>query len=131
MTVPPEAEAALQREPLMAHLATSVDDRPHVAPVWFHYADGVVEVLTGGRKLANVRRNPLVALSVQADDEGVAAWRVTMRGTATVVDEEDEIRAAMRRVYGRYPDGDPDGGEYGDNLLVRISVGSTSFEQYE
>jgi len=30
-----EVEELLTGDPVMGHLATAVDDRPHVAPVWF------------------------------------------------------------------------------------------------
>ncbi|ELZ22969.1 pyridoxamine 5'-phosphate oxidase-related FMN- binding protein, partial [Natrinema limicola JCM 13563] len=89
-TVPPEAERLLEREPLMAHLGTCVEGRPHVAPVWYRYADGVVEIVTTGRKLANVRQNPRVSLSIQKAEAGQARWMVSLLGTATVIDDEDE-----------------------------------------
>ena len=127
-TLPPAAVERLTSEPLMVHLATSVDDRPHVAPVWFVYDDGVFEVVTGGRKLGNLRRNPRVALSVQKDVAGDAQWVVTARGTARVVDDADATREATGRInrkYGAAPDA------YAENTLVRISVGSAQFRSYE
>ena len=125
--VPPEAERLLESEPLMAHLATCVDGRPHVAPVWYRYDDGTVELVTTGRKLANVRENPRVALSVHADDAGEARWSVTLLGTATVVADEDATRRARERInakYGAAPDA------YDENELVRIDVGSASSQTY-
>ena len=127
MTVPPEAERLLESEPLMAHLGTCVDGRPHVAPVWYRYADGVVEVVTTGRKLANIRENPRVALSVQADEAGQTEWTVTLLGTATIVEDEAETREARRRInekYGAEPDA------YAENALVRIEVGSATYRTY-
>ncbi|RQH03329.1 pyridoxamine 5'-phosphate oxidase family protein [Natrarchaeobius oligotrophus] len=125
--VPPEAERLLESEPLMAHLGTCLEGRPHVAPVWFRYDDGVVEVVTTGRKLANVRDNPRVALSVQADDGGDPRWTVTMLGSARVVDDEERTAAARRRInekYGVRSDA------YEENTLVRIEVGSTTYRTY-
>jgi nitroimidazol reductase NimA-like FMN-containing flavoprotein (pyridoxamine 5'-phosphate oxidase superfamily) len=126
--VPPEAERLLESEPLMAHFGTCVAGRPHVAPVWYRYADGTVEVVTTGQKLANVRENPRVALSVQKDDAGHARWTVTVLGTATVVENEAETDAARRRINAKY-DADPDA--YGDNRLVRIDVGSATYRTYD
>jgi len=125
--VPEAAEQLLTSEPLMAHFGTCADGRPHVAPVWFHYDDGTVEVLTGGRKLANVRRNPRVAISVQKDEGGRAEWMVSLRGTATVVEDEDARREAAARINPKY-DADPD--EYPENVLVRVEVGSASYQTY-
>lgn len=131
--VPDEIEELLTGDPVAAHLATSVDDRPHAAPVWFRYepADGderpVIEVMTTGRKLANVRENPRVALSIQASDAGHPEWTVTVRGTATVVDDEGANERANRRINERYG-ADPD--DWAENTLVRIAVGSASKRTY-
>ena len=111
----------------MAHLGTSVDGRPHVAPVWYRYEDDTVEIVTTGRKLENVRKNPRVSLSIQADDAGETKWMVTVLGTATVVDDEDETVAAQRRInekYGASPEA------YAENTLVRIEVGSATYRTY-
>ena len=125
--VPPAVEALLTGDPVVAHLATSTDDRPHVAPVWYRYEDGTVEVVTTGRKLANVRENPRVALSVQQDTDGHPEWAVTLRGTATVVEDEDENREANRRINEKYC-AEPD--DWSENTLVRIDVGSTDLQRY-
>ena len=125
--VPAAAEQLLTSQPLMAHFATCTESRPHVAPVWYHYDEGTVEVLTTGQKLANVRENPRVAISVQKDEEGQAQWMVTLRGTATVVEDEEECRQAAARInpkYGAEPD------EYSENVLVRVEVGSASYQTY-
>ena len=111
----------------MAHLATCADGRPHVAPVWYVYENGVVEITTGGRKLENIRSNPRVALSIQHDEDGEAKWMVSLLGTATVVDDDEQFRAANRRInekYGTEPDA------YAENTLVRIEVGSANYRTY-
>ncbi|WP_435175429.1 pyridoxamine 5'-phosphate oxidase family protein [Halorussus sp. AFM4] len=125
--VPAAAEELLTSEPLMAHFATCSGGNPHVAPVWYHYDDGVLEVLTTGRKLRNVRENPRVAVSVQKDEGGRARWMVTLRGTATVVEDEDETRAAAGRINPKYG---ADVDEYAENVLVRVDVGSASYQTY-
>jgi nitroimidazol reductase NimA-like FMN-containing flavoprotein (pyridoxamine 5'-phosphate oxidase superfamily) len=126
-TIAPEVERLLTSEPLMAHLATCSDDRPHVAPVWYHYDDGVVEVLTTGQKLQNIRENPRVALSIQKDEDGQAQWMVSLLGTATVVDDEEATREAEVRINSKYG-ADPDA--WSGNVLVRIDVGSASSRTY-
>ncbi|WP_128476192.1 pyridoxamine 5'-phosphate oxidase family protein [Halorussus pelagicus] len=126
-SVPAAAEELLTSEPLMAHFATCAEGRPHVAPVWYHYDDGVLEVLTGGRKLANVRENPRVAVSVQKDDGGQAEWMVTLRGTAEVVEDRDERLRAAERINPKYG---ASADEYPENVLVRVEVGSASYQTY-
>ncbi|WP_254531904.1 pyridoxamine 5'-phosphate oxidase family protein [Natrinema gelatinilyticum] len=126
-TLPTEAERLLESEPVIAHLGTCVEGRPHVAPVWYRYADGIVEIVTTGRKLANVRRNPRVSLSIQKDDAGQTRWMVSLLGTATVIEDEAETTAARRRINEKYGAG-PDA--YADNTLVRIDVGSATYRTY-
>lgn len=126
-TVPAEVETLLTGDRVVAHLATSVDDQPHAAPLWFYYDDETVEIMTTGKKLANIRKNPRVALSIQHDESGHPAWMVTLRGTATVVEDEDERRRANRRInakYGARPDA------WAENTLVRIEVGSVGYQTY-
>lgn len=125
--VPAEAERLLTSEPVIAHLATCVDGRPHVAPIWYHYADGVVEVLTTGRKLENLRRNPRAALSIQKDEGGRTEWMVSLRGTATVVEDEAATQEAAARINPRYGASED---AWTENTLVRIDVGSASYETY-
>ncbi|MFP8951848.1 pyridoxamine 5'-phosphate oxidase family protein [Natrialbaceae archaeon A-arb3/5] len=127
VTVPPEAEQLLEDEPLMAHLGTCLEGRPHVAPVWYRYEDGRVEIVTTGRKLVNIQENPRVALSVQAADEGDPQWMVTLLGTATVIEDEERTTAARRRINDKYG-AEPDA--YAENTLVRIDVGSASYRTY-
>ncbi|WP_339102460.1 pyridoxamine 5'-phosphate oxidase family protein [Haloterrigena salinisoli] len=128
-TVPPEAERLLESEPVMAHLGTCVEGRPHVAPVWYRYVadEEVVEIVTTGRKLANIRENPRISLSIQKDEAGQTRWMVSLLGTATVVDDPDETAAARRRINEKY---DAEPAAYAENTLVRIAVGSASYRTY-
>ena len=127
MTLPEQARRLLEGERLMAHLGTCVDGRPHVAPVWYVYDDGVIEIVTTGKKLENVRKNPKVALSVQKDEGGDPQWTVTVLGTAAVVEDDAENRDARLRIndkYGASPDA------YAGNTLVRVEVGSGTVQTY-
>jgi len=119
-----EVEARLRDARVPAHLATCVDGRPHVAALWYRYEDGVVEILTTGQKLANLRRNPKVALSIERDEAGMPDWEVTILGTATVVEDEDRAREANRKLNRKY--GVAEDSWEGENTLVRIDVGSVS-----
>ena len=102
MAIPDEAEELIDGAAEMAHLATSVDDRPHVAPVWYAYDDGRLSTITGGRKLENVRENPRVAVSIERSVEGSAEWMVVLRGRATVVEDRERRRKAAERIYPKY-----------------------------
>ena len=126
--VPEAAEALLTREPHIAHLATCREDRPHVAPLWYNYRAGVVEITTTGRKLTNLRHNPRVALSVQEDDDGSAVWGVTLQGTATVVEDEAERDAVLGRINRRYG---ADEDAWTGNTPVTIDVATVDYWDYE
>jgi len=123
-----EVEELLTSEPLVATLGTCVDGRPHVAPLWYRYEDGVVEIVTTGRKLSNVRENPRVALAVEKSTDGRPEWTVSIRGTATVIEDEDAFRTANSRINRKYG---ADEDAWTDNTLVRIEVGSASHRTYE
>lgn len=154
MTVPAEVESLVADAPVSAHLATSIDDRPHVAPVWYGYRDGVLYFMTGGRKLENVRHNRRVAVSIEDARGGDVAWNVTLLGRATVSDDPDRMDWARGWIYDRYDDADADessdphdgsgsesrtdGGESTDEdveeadyALVEVEVGSVSWNVYE
>ncbi len=68
---PEEIKDFIERGAHIAHVATvRPDGRPHVAPVSFGSWDGkaYVAVYEGTVKLANIRHNPKVALSVATDE---------------------------------------------------------------
>jgi nitroimidazol reductase NimA-like FMN-containing flavoprotein (pyridoxamine 5'-phosphate oxidase superfamily) len=128
--VPPETEELLREGEgdLMAAVATSHDDRPHVAPVWYHYDDGVVEFVTGGRKLENVRQNPRVAINVEKSEDGAGQWNVVLFGTAEVITDEEELWAGRTRLFQAYRGRDPTLEQDGEppEALVRVHVASTA-----
>jgi len=124
-----DVEDLIAGAPLSAHLATSVDDRPHVAPVWYVYEEGVLSVLTGGRKLANLRRNPRVAVSIEQAEGAAVEWTVTLRGTARVVEDVERVAAVDGRIGAKYRGEDGEDGEV-NGALVEIHVGSATAERY-
>lgn len=130
MSVPDDVVDRVAGQPSSAFLATTVDDRPHVAPVWYLYDDGHVFFFTQGRKLANIRRNPRVALAIEGPD---SAWLAVLRGTATVREDEPLRLTVADQLFGQYldddgeayrdADGDPQG------ALVDVEVGSTTLRE--
>lgn len=88
----------------------------------------MLEFLGKGQKVADLRENPKVALSVRNPEE---QWHVSIRGTATVIGDVAEINDATRRIFPEYLDGD-DPEEWGvsgeklsfdpDDVLVRVEV---------
>jgi nitroimidazol reductase NimA-like FMN-containing flavoprotein (pyridoxamine 5'-phosphate oxidase superfamily) len=125
--VPDELAERLTADPLTAHLATCRDGRPHVAPVWYLYDDGVVRIVTTGRKLADIRANPYVSLSIEKSERGLPEWTATLRGTATAVEDSDAFERANARINRKYGVGDD---AWEENTLVRIDIGSSSYRSY-
>lgn len=111
----------------MAHLATCANGRPHVAPVWYVYDEGVVSIVTAGKKLKNIRQNPRVSVSVEQSTDGNPEWTVTLLGTADIIEDEEAFRETNRRInhkYGASADAFP------QNTLVRIAIASASHRTY-
>ncbi len=125
--IPDGVPERLTAEPLTAHLATCHDGRPHVAPVWYRYEDGTMELVTTGRKLSDIRANPFVSLSVEKAERGRPEWTVTLRGTATVVEDTDAFREANAKINRKYG---ADEDEWAENTLVRVDIGSASLRTY-
>lgn len=126
-SIPERAEELLTSEPLVAHLGTTHDDRPHVAPLWYNYRDGAIEIATTGRKLANLERNPKVALSVQKAEDGHPRWGVTLQGTASVVEDDEESEATLHRINRRYG---TDEDAWSENTPVRIAINTIQHWEY-
>ncbi|MFB6296111.1 MAG: pyridoxamine 5'-phosphate oxidase family protein [Halobacteriales archaeon] len=125
--IPADVAERLTSEPLTAHLATCRDGRPHVAPVWYVYEDGAVWIVTAGRKLADLRANPYVSLSVEKAERGQPEWTATLRGTATPIEEEEVFEDVNRRINRKYGVNED---AWEENTTVRIDLGSASLQTY-
>lgn len=124
----PEARRRFLREGTRtAHLATvRKNGAPHVAPVWF-VLDGDDVIFTTGAATVKghaLRRDPRVALSV--DDEHPLYAFVLIEGTATLSDDQAEMRLWATRIAARYMGADQ-ADAYGrrnavpGELLVRVT----------
>ncbi len=98
-----EELAALLGGPTIARLATvRADGRPHVAPMFFLYRDGLFYFFqrksAAKQKLVNIQNNPNVALCVDTDVSPYHA--VMVEGIADITDEGvDEISLAISMKY--------------------------------
>lgn len=123
--VPAEVERLIEGERHIAHLGTAVGDDPHVAPLWYRYEDGEIEIATTGRKLENLRTNPKVALSIQSAENGMPEWMVAFQGSAMVVDDEEASHAGKGRIHEKYG---IDADAFPENVLVRIDIGTVAYK---
>jgi PPOX class probable F420-dependent enzyme len=94
-----EREAFL-REANVAVLST-VDSRgrPHAAPVWYLYDEGVFRISTGegSQKHRNIAANPNISLVI--DMRELPYYAVMVQGTAEIgpaFSDEDRLRLAVR-----------------------------------
>jgi len=129
MSITEQAADRLDSATVSAHLATTVEDRPHVAPVWFLYDDGHLFAFTSGRKLANIQTNPRVAMSIEVDD-----WHAVLQGTASVVEETERINKIGERLFEKYT-GSPASEKYTDEdgtpegTLIDVEIGSATIRE--
>jgi PPOX class probable F420-dependent enzyme len=113
VALPPHLEAFLHAQ-RVARLAT-VDEhaRPHVVPVCFAYADGVVYVALDAkpkrvpvRKLRRVRNliaNPNVQLLLDVwDEDWTRLAYLQLRGVTSVIEAGPEQAEAIRLLRARY-----------------------------
>ena len=114
-------------EPHVAHLVTrQPDGRPHMAPVWY-LAEGshaLVMAYANAVKMRNIRRNPVVALSIATDQRPYKY--VVLEGTGRITD--DNLLQVIERICVQYC-GPEEGPAYaklmlseGPMLLIDIGV---------
>ena len=94
----PEEQAAFLRAHRKAALTTmDKDGFPHVVAMNFFVKDGAFYMTSYGKaqKLLKIRRNPTVALMVEAGDKYSEPQRVLVRGCCEMIEKEDAVRAAF------------------------------------
>ena len=91
----PDEQAAFFRERKKAALATiDKDGFPHVVAMNYFATDGAFYMTSYGKaqKVLNIRRNPKVALMIEAGDE---LRGVMVRGRCEILEDEASVRAAF------------------------------------
>jgi PPOX class probable F420-dependent enzyme len=101
LPLPPAIDEFLSR-PNPAVMATlRPDGSPHTAPTWYDWEDGraLVNMEASRRRLAHIRRDPRVAMSVLDDD----SWyrHVTLSGRVVSIEADPDHRD-MDRLSVRY-----------------------------
>jgi nitroimidazol reductase NimA-like FMN-containing flavoprotein (pyridoxamine 5'-phosphate oxidase superfamily) len=94
----------LLRSTVPARLAyTAKDGTPRVMPIWFHWTGDELVMCTfvPSPKIAAIRQNPVVAITI--DTDGFPSESLLVRGRASVTEVEGaapEYAAAARRYLG-------------------------------
>jgi PPOX class probable F420-dependent enzyme len=121
-----KAHAEFLAHQRVVHVATaSPDGTPHVVPVCAVLRAGRLYFAssTGGRKIANLRANPRVAVSA---DDYTEAWGglrgLVVTGTARLVTARGPFRRIRRLLYAKYPQYPTEAAlEEGDALVVEVT----------
>ena len=94
----PDEQAAFFRERKKGALGTiDKDGFPHVVAMNYFAQDGAFYMTSYGKaqKVVNVRRNPKVALMIEAGDEYAELRGVMIRGRCEILEDEASVRAAF------------------------------------
>jgi PPOX class probable F420-dependent enzyme len=94
----PEEQAAFLREHRKAALATlDKDGFPHVVAMNFFVKDGTFYMTSYGKaqKVVNIRRNPKVALMIEAGNTYSELRGVMVRGHCEIIEGAEAVRAAF------------------------------------
>jgi len=78
---------------------------PHLVAMWYGVIDGKIyfETKTKSQKAQNLRRDPTIVAMVEAGDSYDQLRGVSVEGTATIIEaDDDEYWAAAVDVYERY-----------------------------
>ena len=120
-----EEQESLLARPMIANLVTMRPaGTPHVAPVWFLWDRGRAFVMADANavKVRNVKRNPVVALSIATADRPLSY--VVLEGKAKITSENlDDVVERMCKLY----DGPERGAEFakellGENRMVLLEI---------
>ena len=130
-----EVDTFLDEPGHLLRLATIDEDGfPRLVPIWFiRQGDEILFTPRGPSVfLANIRRDPRVALSI--DEEPLPYRKVTVQGTARIVHDvgaDDEWRELYRTIAKRYVPADAadayvDGTIDQPRALIGVSLGASS-----
>lgn len=95
---PEEQAEFLQRARTMTLCTIDKDGYPHAVAMAFMVKDGCVYMTSyrKAQKVVNIRRNPKVAVMVEAGTQYNELKGVMIRGRCEVIDEPDEVWKIMR-----------------------------------
>lgn len=106
---PEEQAEFLQRARTMTLCTIDKDGYPHAVAMAFMVKDGCVYMTSyrKAQKVVNIRRNPKVAVMVEAGTQYNELKGVMIRGRCEVIDEPDEVWKLMRALRAFQEGGTP------------------------
>ena len=106
----PEEQAAFLREHNKAALATlDKDGYPHLVAMTYYEKDGAYWMTSYGKaqKVLNIRRNPNVALMVEAGESYGELQGVMVRGTCELIEDPAAVEAVFDEMARRRDPSEP------------------------
>ncbi|MEI6570910.1 MAG: TIGR03618 family F420-dependent PPOX class oxidoreductase [Actinomycetes bacterium] len=99
-----EVEAYLTSGRDLQVASINADGTPHLVTMWFALVDGDLCFWTYGRsqKIVNLQRDPRVTVLVADGDVYEKLRGVSVAGTATVIEDRDEVNAIGEAVFEKY-----------------------------
>lgn len=96
------------------------DGAPHLTTLFYVVDEGRIAFWTYGasQKVRNLRRDPRISVLVEDGEDYSELRGVSIRGTARIVEDHDEVRALGTRVTGRMARG-TDLGDLGEEIVDR------------
>jgi PPOX class probable F420-dependent enzyme len=119
----PEEQAAFLQEHRKAALATiGQDGFPHVVAMNFFAQDGAFYMTSYAKaqKVLNIRRNPKVALMVEAGDTYAELRGVMVRGHCEIIEGTEAVRAAFVAMAAARQSGAPRPQQAKDSAAKRV-----------
>ncbi|HET9501544.1 MAG TPA: pyridoxamine 5'-phosphate oxidase family protein [Marmoricola sp.] len=116
---PAELSAFLAANKKVQVATNGPDGFPHLTTLFYAIEDERLVFWTYGRsqKIANLRRDPRLTCLVEDGDDYFELRGASIRGTARLVEEYDEVLAVGRRVADVMADG-ADLGELGEQVVT-------------
>lgn len=95
------------------------DGAPHLTTLFYVLDRGRIAFWTYGssQKVLNLRRDPRITCLVEDGHDYVELRGVSIRGTAHLLEDYEEVRALGTRVLTRMADG-ADVGDFGDQMIA-------------
>jgi PPOX class probable F420-dependent enzyme len=115
----------IARERVCRVATAGADGRPHVVPVCHVLAGDKIYFGSGddARKVANLRANPSIALTVDLySDEWSRLAGVMVQGTASLIERGPRFTQARARLYEKYPQYPEDAAlSVSDSVIVEVT----------
>lgn len=117
---PEEVDAFLQQRHSMTMCTLNADGSIHAVAMWYGFLEGEIafETKAKSQKVKNLRRDPRITVLVEDGETYEELRGVTIRGTAEIVEieEQDRIFELGVSVFSRYQ------GEYTEEMKPFVEV---------